>query len=146
MKIGIDTNIFIDLFESAETLNKLKEEGHEIYTHPGCLWEICKYVKTLELKNKNTEEVVMNFMKRNGIFFSEEEVEEDEIKEFEEKCRKAGIDCHSPDSKFILAFKKEEIEKVYSEDRNFRKAAEVAGMIAPRFSSLDDEGKEFRRR
>lgn len=148
----IDTNIFINLFESAESLNYLKEKGYTIYTHPKCLWEMVKYVKTLDLKDKNTEEVVRNFMRRNGIFLTYEEVNKDEIEFFEKRCKKAGINCHYPDSEFILAcqkpwvfdhcqnstsgilkFKKQGVEKVYSQDLNFRKAAEFAGMKAEKF-------------
>jgi len=135
MKIGIDTNIFIGLFESAESLNHIKKEGDKIFTYPKCLWEMVKYVKTLHLKDEYTEGVVMSFMKKNGIFLTQniEEDSENEVKAFEEKCRKAGIDCHYPDSEIVLAFKQEGIEKVYSNDVNFRKAAEVAGMKAARF-------------
>lgn len=128
IEAGIDTNIFINLFESEESLKKLKEEGCIIYTHPKCLWEMVKYVKTLNLKNENTEEVVRNFMRRNGILLTYEEVNKDEIDSFEKRCKKAGIECHYPDSEFILAFKKQGVERVYSQDKNFRKAAEFAGM------------------
>jgi len=133
MKIGIDTNIFINLFESSEDLAKLRDVGFTIYTHPKCLWEMVKYVKTLELEDKYTEGVVMNFMKRNGILLVKDEAEKQEIQDFEEKCKKAGIECHYPDSEIILAFKKEGAEKVYSKDVNFRKAAGLLGMKSERF-------------
>jgi len=133
MKIGIDTNIFINLFESAEDLAKLRDAEFTIYTHPKCLWEMVKYIKTLELEDKYTEGVVMSFMKRNRILLVKDEAEKQEIHDFEEKCRKLEIDCHYPDSEIILAFKKEGVDKVYSQDVNFRKAAGLLGMKAERF-------------
>ena len=139
MKAGIDTNIFIKLFDSAESLNYLKEKGDSLYTHPVCLWEMVKYIKTLELEDKNTEAIVANFMKRAGIIRTKEEVEKEEIKEFEEKCKKEGIDCHYPDSEIILSLKKEGVERIYSDDKNFGKAAWVLGMKFVRFSSLEEK-------
>ena len=91
MKIGIDTNIFINLFESAEDLAKLRDAEFTIYTHPKCLWEMVKYIKTLELEDKYTEGVVMSFMKRNRILLVKDEAEKQEIHDFEEKCRKLEI-------------------------------------------------------
>ena len=147
MMIGIDTNVFIKLFDSAESLNHIKKEGDKIFTYPKCLWEMVKYVKTLQLKDRYSEGVVMDFMKRNSIFLTQniDEDSEKEVKAFEEKCRKAGIDCHSPDSEIILAFKKEGVKMVYSMDINFRKAAERIGMKAGRFNSLDDDRVGFER-
>lgn len=130
MKTGIDTNVFIKLFESAETLNVLKEKGYTLYTNPKCLWEMCKYIKGLNLKDTNTEGVVSRFMERNEIKWTQEEVEKEEVEAFEEKCKKLGIDCHYPDSEFVLTFKKEGIQEVYSDDRGLRGGAKVLGIRA----------------
>ncbi len=137
VKVGIDTNVFIKLFEDSETLNLLKDKGYLLYTNPKCLWEMCKYIKSMGLKDTNTEGIVSRFMERNGIEWTSEEVDIEEIRAFEEECKNLGINCHYPDSEFVLVFKKEGISIIYSDDHGFRKSAEILGMKACRLKDLE---------
>ena len=130
-KVGIDTNIFIEIFESSENLNKIRGNGAIIYMHKKCLWEMVKFIKTLNLKDSNSEGIVARFMERNQIKFINPEISKEEINNFEEKCKQKGINCHYPDSEFILAFQKEGIKTIYTKDAGFRKAAQYLGMNVP---------------
>lgn len=144
-KIGIDTNIFIELFESAENLDVLKEKGYKMHIPKKCLWEMVKYIKTLSLKDTYYEGIVARFMRRNQISFIDSEISQEEIKNFEEKCKQKGIGCHYPDSEFILAFQKEGIKKIYTRDVGFRKAAQFIGIEVPRFDLLGENKTPKRR-
>lgn len=134
MKIGIDTNVLIRLFDTESGIENLKgDENNEFYTEKNCLWEMVKYLKSLELKDKNTERVVADFLERKEIKETKTDVEHEEIKEFLKKCKEEGIICHREDAEIMLAFKKEGIEKIYSDDKNFKKAAGILGIITERF-------------
>jgi len=135
VKLGIDTNIFVKIFESGDNLKELTELGGAIYTSQICFDELCKYVKKKENQGPNEKDaklIVDKFMEKNGIFLACEEVSIKERIKFEQKCKKLGIDCHYPDSEIILAFKKEGVEIICSEDKGFKEAAEYLGMEALR--------------
>lgn len=142
-KIGIDTNIFVELFESSESLDKIREEGEEMYIHKKCLWEMVKYIKKLNLQDSNTEGIVARFMERNQIHFIDPEISQEEIKNFEEQCKKKGINCHYPDSMFVLAFQREGIKKMYSKDSDCRNAAQSIGIEIPWFNLNEDKPRKL---
>src|SRR3989344_9690179 len=131
MKIGIDTNVFIRFFDSRFAIEHIKFTlgNAEVYTHPKCLWEIYKHLKrTNQEKNYYPEGDVGYFINKNKISLTKQDLNEEEIRDFEKLCQSNGINCHYPDSEIILTFKKEDIEIVYSQDKELRKASRLLGM------------------
>ena len=131
MKIGIDTNVFIRFFDSRFAIEHIKFTlgNAGVYTHPKCLWEIYKNLKrTNKDPNYYPEGDVGYFINKNKISLTKQDLSEQEIKDFEMLCLGRGINCHNPDSEIVLAFNKEGIEVVYSQDSELRKASRLLGM------------------
>lgn len=128
MKIGIDTNVLIELFKKSENVNDLVEIGCCLYTYNKCLWEMVKYVRDLNLKDDYTERIVADFIDKNKIKVINMGIPKANAKVFEEKCLEKGIDCHSPDSEILLAFKEDGMDIIWSQDINLKKAAKLLGM------------------
>ena len=139
IKIGIDTNVLVHLFENAEKMNLFKDEGYILCVTQKCVEELRKQIEKLNLKDANTKQVADRFLNNNNMYIVYGEASREDVRAFEKKCQKAGINCHWPDSEIILSFKKEGIERVYSQDNNFRKAAEFLGLKVEKFDFFKNE-------
>jgi len=128
MKVGIDTNVLIELFKQSEKVDDLIEIGCCLYTYNKCLWEMVKYVRDLNLKDSYTERIVADFIEENKIKIINMGVLKANAKGFEKKCLEKGIDCHSPDSEIILAFKEDGMDIIWSQEINLKKAAKLLVM------------------
>jgi rRNA-processing protein FCF1 len=145
VKLGVDSNVFIELFESKITLEEYKRLGYAIYAHQKCFEELSKYLKNLN-PNKDNHEIkkeVDEFMLKNDIYFACEEVDQKERKKFENKCKSRGIDCHYPDSEILLSYKNEDIEVICSNDKGFKESAQHINMDALGFK-INKENKKWK--
>jgi predicted nucleic acid-binding protein len=135
-KVGIDSNIVIQLMDSTKDRFEEKIIFNKINTafmHSLCLWEIHDWLAKKGVPKNEAIIQVDDFRKANNIALINETPPKEDIAKFEEKCQAKGIDCHHPDSTIILAFKKEGIEKVYSEDKAFRDSCRLLDVKALRF-------------
>ncbi len=130
VKLGVDSNVFIELFKSQITLDEYRKLGYSIYAHQQCFEELGNYIKKTS-PNKNKQEIkkeVDEFMQKNDIFFACEDVNQKERKKFENKCRDKDIDCHYPDSEIVLSYNQDGVEVVCSNDKGFKESAQQIGM------------------
>ena len=133
-KVGIDSNIAIKLIEEGGFEEKIIFNNEDtVFMPPLCLWEINDCLSKKGVIEKHDESSIEQFTKKHNISLINKDLSKEEIQKFEAKCLAKGINCHHPDSSIILAFKAEGIEKVYSEDREFRAASRILGIKALRF-------------
>ncbi len=151
-KVGIDTNILRRLYDQPYLLgreaSRIFNFNDLIFSHVICLYEFVRYLKKRENLSKEKAKIkAKEFFKKNNVrliypkncFVSEQESRSFE-EEVNKKLKEEGkdyLDCHSPDSVILLAFKKWGINKIYSTDEAFRIGAQHLGMDGSGLPSFD---------
>lgn len=147
-KVGLDTNILIKLYDNPFLFSyeesRIFNKKDVIFIHRLCFKELIKYLVKKGINESQAEEQAIDFLESHNIkeichFIPKEEIIGFE-KESNEKLKQIGKEhliCHTPDSIILLAFKKENINKIISTDESFKICASFLGIDGSSLPSID---------